>query len=792
MTNNDDNNRPEINDVAIDQLLDEMLKQDSKQSLPQLDEKAKRDHIIAAKSAFLLETGPLTIENKKNSQGNQSSARPIVNQANREQPNWLIRLTNKTWSILMNSTKPSSFINNNKPIFATLAVAFVASSLVFINPEMSVNNESPIITTSNSDTDGDTQLPNIIEPENVKESTPITPSSLEETITTSDELTSLSNTNQIDTPSLSRKPNSNLAIISNPLVKKSEIESESRSLQISAEKAQRSKEDAGQRSITSIVKQKLSALKKNKSLNESKHRLESYSSPSFAAGDTIVASDSVVHSALPRAQEVILSSPYILKPEPTSNGGRLDDSEEYANDTPNSIKLVSDQPVSTFSIDVDTASYSLIRNQLNSGYLPKPQAVRPEEFINYFNYDYKTPNSQNQPFQPNVSIVNSPWNNDKQLVHIGIKGYDIAKTDQPNSNIVFLLDVSGSMNSSNKLPLVKQSVSLLLDSLKPRDKVSIVVYAGAAGTVLEPTNASNRTTIMNALKNLNAGGSTAGGAGIRLAYSLAEQNYDKNAVNRIILATDGDFNVGQRSNDDLKALVERKRESGVYLSILGFGRNNYQDDMMQTLAQNGNGIAAYIDTLSEAKKVLVDEATSNLFPIANDVKIQIEFNPNVVSDYRLVGYETRHLNREDFNNDKVDAGEIGAGHTVTAIYEITPTNAKNKTVDDLRYANKLPESKNNLKNELGFLKIRYKKPGETKSSLISREISSSMNSKTSNEVHFSIAVAGFAQLLSNSKYVNNISFDDLIDSAQSNKGEDKYGYRAEFINLVRMAKIAQP
>ena len=277
------------------------------------------------------------------------------------------------------------------------------------------------------------------------------------------------------------------------------------------------------------------------------------------------------------------------------------------------------------------------------------------------------------------------------------------------------------MNSANKLPLVKQSVSLLLDTLKPTDTISIVVYAGAAGTVLEPTEVKHKSKILAALQQLNAGGSTAGGAGIKLAYQLAEANFKKNATNRIIIATDGDFNVGQRSNEDLKALVERKREKGIYLSVLGFGRYNYQDDMMQTLAQNGNGVAAYIDTLSEAKKVLVDEATSTLFSIANDVKIQVEFNPASVREYRLVGYETRHLNRQDFNNDKVDAGDIGAGHTVTAIYEITTTDAVS-SVDDLRYSKTeiIPVDRS---NEYGFLKIRYKLPGQSKSKLIETAIS---------------------------------------------------------------------
>lgn len=470
------------------------------------------------------------------------------------------------------------------------------------------------------------------------------------------------------------------------------------------------------------------------------------------------------------------------------------DREEYAKYEAHSTVQVKDQPVSTFSIDVDTASYSLVRNQLNNGFLPKPTAVRAEEFINYFDYNYSLPKTRNTPFAPSVTVLASPWNEGRKLVHIGIKGLDIEPAEQPDSNIVFLLDVSGSMNQANKLPLVKQSMALLLETLKPTDLISIVVYAGAAGVVLEPTAVKEQDKILSALQQLQAGGSTAGGAGIRRAYQLAEANFKGNGVNRIILATDGDFNVGQSSNEDLKTLVERKRDNGVFLSVLGFGRNNYQDDMMQTLAQNGNGIAAYIDTLSEAKKVLVDEATSTLFPIAKDVKIQVEFNPATVSEYRLIGYETRALKREDFNNDKVDAGDIGAGHTVTAIYEITPANSDANSVDGLRYQQEAEHKDRQApinSSELGFLKMRYKLPNETKSRLIETPIKNS-NTNPSQDVQFSIAVAGFAQLLTNSPLVADLNYDDLIREAQASKGDDPFGYRAEFIQLVRMAKVAKP
>ncbi|MCL4163685.1 UNVERIFIED_CONTAM: hypothetical protein GTU68_064601, partial [Idotea baltica] len=436
-------------------------------------------------------------------------------------------------------------------------------------------------------------------------------------------------------------------------------------------------------------------------------------------------------------------------------------------------------------------SYSLVRNQLNSGLLPSPQAVRAEELINYFDYDYPTPSAKDVPFEPTVTVFDSPWNVDKKIVHIGIKGYDIEAGQQPDSNIVFLLDVSGSMNSANKLPLVKQSVNLLLDTLKPTDTVSIVVYAGAAGTVLEPTQVKDKTKIIMALQNLSAGGSTSGGAGIQLAYQLAEQNFNADAVNRIILATDGDFNVGVQSNEDLKTLVERKRSNGVFLSVLGFGRNNYQDDMMQTLAQNGNGVAAYIDSLSEAKKVLVDEATSTLFPIAKDVKIQVEFNPSTVTEYRLIGYETRALKREDFNNDKVDAGDIGAGHTVTAMYEITPADADNKSIDEPRYAQNQSIMTTSQSDEYGFLKMRYKLPDSDASRLIETPIKSESVSPNG-EVQFSVAVAGFAQLLTGSQYTGDFSYDMVIDITNEHKGDDPFGYRAEFLQLARMAQIAKP
>lgn len=479
----------------------------------------------------------------------------------------------------------------------------------------------------------------------------------------------------------------------------------------------------------------------------------------------------------------------------------------------NPIKQVGDEPVSTFSVDVDTASYSFMRKQINNGRLPQKDSVRVEELINYFDYDYAVPDSKSVPFKPTVNVTDSPWAEGKKLIHIGIKGYDI-EGDKPKSNLVFLLDVSGSMNAHDKLPLVKNSMKMLLDTLNNDDTVSIVVYAGAAGAVLQPTKVSERSKIYAAFDNLSAGGSTAGAAGIKLAYQLAEQNFDKDAVNRVILATDGDFNVGITNRDELQDFVERKRETGIFLSVLGFGQGNYNDHMMQVLAQNGNGVAAYIDSLNEARKVLVEEATSSLFTIAKDVKIQVEFNPDAVSEYRLVGYETRALKREDFNNDKVDAGDIGAGHTVTAIYEITPVDSQNKSVDGLRYGAKTPLVKRVEKlavpNEYAFLKLRYKLPNEDTSKLITTPITRDaqrtlvnkcseqkiesglcdIHPMASGDVAFATAVAAFGQILKGGEHTGSYSYDDVIKLAQQGKGDDIFGYRAEFINLVRLAQSA--
>ena len=468
--------------------------------------------------------------------------------------------------------------------------------------------------------------------------------------------------------------------------------------------------------------------------------------------------------------------------------------DRFTDFTENPVSVVAEAPVSTFSIDVDTASYSFVRASLERGVLPEKNAVRVEELINYFPYEYRVPEDRDSPFSATASLMPTPWNNGTRLLHIGIKGYELDTESSGPANLVFLIDTSGSMRAPNKLPLLINSFKLLLDSLAPKDTVAIVTYAGSAGVALEPTKAAERGTILATLERLRAGGSTAGAEGIRQAYLLAEQNLAEDGVNRVILATDGDFNVGITDPEALKSFVERKREMGVYLSVLGFGRGNYNDTLMQALAQNGNGHAAYIDNLMEARKVLVEEATSTLFPIAKDVKIQIEFNPDLVQEYRLIGYESRMLGREDFRNDNVDAGEIGSGHTVTAIYELTPTGSEAALVEDLRYQRDSASTETAFSDEHAFLKIRFKAPDGATSEVITQPISRANEigetGTVAQEARFSVAVAGFGQLLRGGRYTGDYDYDDVIALATSAKGSDQFGYRAEFVNLVRLAKSA--
>ena len=468
------------------------------------------------------------------------------------------------------------------------------------------------------------------------------------------------------------------------------------------------------------------------------------------------------------------------------------DRENYEDVAVNPVHMVAEDPVSTFSIDVDTASYANVRRMLNDGRLPPQDAVRTEELINYFHYDYPLPQTREQPFSTSVTVTPSPWAEGRQLVHIGLQGYNIVPRERPPLNLTLLLDVSGSMGEANKLPLVIQSMRMLVEQLNARDHVSIVVYAGAAGAVLEPTPGNERGRIIAALENLHAGGSTAGGEGLRLAYALTEQNFRRDSVNRVIIATDGDFNVGINNPQELEDFVERKRDTGIYLSVLGFGSGNYNDALMQTLAQNGNGNAAYIDTINEARRVLHDEMASNMFTIANDVKIQVEFNPARVAEYRLIGYETRMLNREDFNNDRVDAGEIGAGHAVTAIYEIVPVGGATFN-DPLRYQRE--GAAPSTASELAFLRIRYKLPGQDRSRLIERPITQrdfvSDIAQAPESTRWAAAVAGYGQLLRHDQFLRqDYGYDDVIRLAQSARGQDEFGWRAEFLQLARSAQSA--
>ena len=470
--------------------------------------------------------------------------------------------------------------------------------------------------------------------------------------------------------------------------------------------------------------------------------------------------------------------------------------EKYSAVSHNKTTSVQAQPVSTFSIDVDTASYSNMRRFLRQGQMPPVDAIRVEEMINYFSYDYAKPD-KHQAFSVTTEMGPAPWDADKQLLHIGIQGQAIDDEQRPVSNLVFLIDVSGSMQSAHKLGMLKTAMKMLTQQMQPEDLISIVVYAGNSGIKLAATSGREKAKIIQAIDALAAGGSTHGSAGIQAAYALAEQHFIKGGINRIMLATDGDFNVGLSDERSLKQLIEDKRKSGISLSVLGFGAGNYNDSLMQTLAQNGNGNAYYIDNLNEARKVLVEELSATLMTIAKDVKIQIEFNPAVVSEYRLIGYETRHLNREDFNNDAVDAGEIGAGHTVTALYELTLTNSEHKQIDALRYQAQSAENTASVNTaELAYLRLRHKQPNGNKSQLQEVAIPvASLQQKieyTTDNYRFSAAVAAFAQLLRHEATPSTMSWPQLIALAQSAKGSDDGGYRSEFIQLIKLAETLQP
>jgi Ca-activated chloride channel family protein len=466
--------------------------------------------------------------------------------------------------------------------------------------------------------------------------------------------------------------------------------------------------------------------------------------------------------------------------------------DEFAEFEEQRLKMAAEEPVSTFSLDVDTASYAYARRQLEDGYVPERDAVRIEELINYFLYAYPAADSAEVPFKPTVMVYPTPWNDQTQILQIGIKGFEPEVADT-RSNLVFLIDTSGSMDEPDKLPLLNRAFGLLLDQLSANDTVSIVTYAGSAGVALKPTAADNKAEIMAALDQLWAGGSTAGAEGIELAYRLAEQARIEGGTNRVILATDGDFNVGIDDPEKLKDFIADKRDSGVSLSVLGFGRGNLDDATMQALAQNGNGNASYISSFAEAKKVLVEEIGGTLHTIAKDVKVQVEFNPAVVAEYRLIGYETRALNREDFNNDAVDAGDVGAGTTVTALYEITPVGSGGELVDPLRYGG---ADAGAASEEIAFLKMRYKLPDSDVSQLIEQPVTASVVyddiAEAGADAQFAAAVAAFGQKLRSSAYGTAMSWDAVEALAQAGRGADEGGYRAEFIRLVDMASLLKP
>ncbi|MBE2292499.1 MAG: VWA domain-containing protein [Xanthomonadaceae bacterium] len=466
------------------------------------------------------------------------------------------------------------------------------------------------------------------------------------------------------------------------------------------------------------------------------------------------------------------------------------DTERYEARDDNPVQRASEQPVSTFSIDVDTGSYANVRRMLRQGVRPPADAVRVEEFLNYFGYGHPAPASRETPFRATTELAPSPWNPDRQLLMVGIKGYDVDKAVLPPANLVFLIDTSGSMDSPDKLPLLKQAFALLVPQLRAQDRVSIVVYAGSAGLVLAPTPGDRHDEILAALDRLEAGGSTNGGEGIRLAYAAARQGFVEGGTNRILLATDGDFNVGTVDRGTLETWVADQRKAGIALSTLGFGQGNYNDAMAERLADAGDGNHAYIDTPEEARKVLVEQMQSTLLTIARDVKIQIEFNPAVVAEYRLVGYENRMLRSEDFANDKVDAGDIGAGHEVTALYEIALVGSGGERLPPLRYGAAATAGTTSAKaGELAHLRLRYKLPGQERSRLIETPVlRSSLRREASESLRFATAVAGYADLLRGGGNVGAWGWNEVAATARDARGQDRWGLRQEFVALVESAR----
>lgn len=482
--------------------------------------------------------------------------------------------------------------------------------------------------------------------------------------------------------------------------------------------------------------------------------------------------------------------PMSLQADALPPGYRDENREQYQKLADNPVHAVAETPVSTFSIDVDTGSYANVRRFLNGGQLPPQDAVRLEELVNYFPYAYPLPTGD-APFGIHTELAATPWNPQSRLMRIAIKASDLRVDELPPANLVFLVDVSGSMDRRDGLPMVQSTLKLLVEQLRAEDKVSLVVYAGSSSVVLEPTAGSDKAKIRRAIEQLTAGGSTAGESGIQLAYQQAQQGFIDGGINRILLATDGDFNVGISDFETLKQLAADKRKTGVSLTTLGFGTDNYNEQLMEQLADAGDGNYAYIDNLREARKVLVDQLSSTLATVASDVKIQVEFNPAQVSEYRLLGYENRALKREDFSNDKVDAGEIGAGHTVTALYEVVPVGGKG-WLEPLRY--QAVAQTDRKAGELAWLRIRYKTPGQDVSKLLEQPIHTSaaeVISQASEDLRFAAAVAAFAQQLKGEKYTGRFSLADSAELARNAKGDDGFGLRAEFVQLVELAQSLQ-
>lgn len=506
------------------------------------------------------------------------------------------------------------------------------------------------------------------------------------------------------------------------------------------------------------------------------------SPPTVLMKEADIVSASPSYGATPAMNKRMSVMPPMPYPQPSAQNN-----ERYQDLKENTVKRTSDDAVSTLSIDVDTGSYANMRRFLNNGKLPPKDAIRIEELLNYFKYDFKKPSGSaaKHPFAVSTELAESPWNANNHILRVGVKAVDVNASEQPPANLVFLVDVSGSMRSKDKLELAKSSLKLLTKNLRKQDTVSMVVYAGRTQVELPATAGNKTSTILSAIDRLTAGGSTNGEAALKLAYNEAAQHFKKDGINRILLMTDGDFNVGMSSNKDIIDMVEQQRKRGISLSTLGFGTGNYNEHMMEQIANKGNGNYSYIDSLSEAQKVFGEEMAETFNTVAKDVKLQLEFNPATVKEWRLIGYENRVLAEQDFNNDNVDAAEIGAGKSVVALYEITPV-GKQGLYADRRYETTKPTDK---ANELGYLKVRYKQPNGDKSTLFSLPITKTAHTanSTSNDMQFAMAVAGFGQILKNSDYRGTFTYDDVIKLAKKGKGQDEGGYRAGFVKLVKLA-----